>query len=120
LCRDLARANSLLYRQSTTLRTRAVVERFERFERARADGPDALRRWHGAFPEDPAFDGRHLALVPTVFDRLDPGLRRALAHRGWWLGGAALAAPVDDGGAAVTRPRTRGQKVTASLPRVGA
>jgi NTE family protein len=117
LCRDLARANSLLYRQSTTLRTRAVVERFER---ARADGPDALRRWHAAFPEDPAFDGRHLALVPTAFDRLDRGLRRALAHRGWWLGGAALAAPVDDGGAAVTRPRTRGQKVTASLPRVGA
>jgi NTE family protein len=112
--RDLARANSLLYRQSTTLRTRAVVERFERARAAGPDGevprgarrgvlvqlstdfpangPDALRRWRAAFPEDPSFDGRHLALVPTVFDRLDPGLCRALVHRGWWLGGAALAA----------------------------
>ncbi|MEU7718692.1 patatin-like phospholipase family protein [Streptomyces tibetensis] len=112
--RDLARANSLLYRQSTTLRTRAVVERFERARAAGpdgepprgarrgilvqlstdfpADGPAALRRWRTAFPENPAHDGRHLALVPTVFDRLDPGLCRALVHRGWWLGGAALAA----------------------------
>ncbi|MGW7495919.1 hypothetical protein ACWGKA_16690 [Streptomyces luteogriseus] len=54
-------------------------------------GSDALRRWHAAFPEQPVHDGRHLALVPTVFDRLDPGLCRALVHRGWWLGGAALA-----------------------------
>ncbi|MFC9508292.1 patatin-like phospholipase family protein [Streptomyces sp. NPDC057002] len=111
--RDLARANSLLYRQSTTLRTRAVVDRFEEARAAGpdgelprgarrgvlvqlstdfpADGPDALRRWRAAFAEQPAFDGRHLALVPTVFDRLDPGLCRALIHRGWWLGGAALA-----------------------------
>ncbi|MGW3990631.1 patatin-like phospholipase family protein [Streptomyces sp. NPDC004830] len=112
--RDLARANSLLYRQSTTLRTRAVVERFER---ARAVGPDAavphgarrgvlvqlsthfpadrsdaLGRWRAAFTEQPLHEGRHLALVPTVFDRLDTGLCRALVHRGWWLGGAALAA----------------------------
>ncbi|MGX1563554.1 patatin-like phospholipase family protein [Streptomyces sp. NPDC055506] len=111
--RDLARANSLLYRQSTTLRTRAVVDRFEGARAAGpdgelprgarrgvlvqlstdfpAEGPDALRRWRAAFAEQPAFDGRHLALVPTVFDRLDPGLCRALVHRGWWLGGAALA-----------------------------
>ncbi|MCD7442482.1 patatin-like phospholipase family protein [Streptomyces lincolnensis] len=112
--RDLARANSLLYRQSTALRTRAVVERFEHARDAGpdgelprgarrgvlvqlstdfpADGPDALRRWHAAFPEHRTFEGRHLALVPTVFDRLDPGLCRALVYRGWWLGGAALAA----------------------------
>ncbi|WP_030843554.1 patatin-like phospholipase family protein [Streptomyces sp. NRRL S-475] len=111
--RDLARANSLLYRQSTGLRTHAVVERFERARAAGPDGEpprgarrgilvqlstafppggsDALRRWHAAFPEQPVHDGRHLALVPTVFDRLDPGLCRALVHRGWWLGGAALA-----------------------------
>ncbi|MFC9681574.1 patatin-like phospholipase family protein [Streptomyces sp. NPDC056948] len=111
--RDLARANSLLYRQSTTLRTRDVVDRFEQARGAGpdgelprgarrgvlvqlstdfpADGPDALRRWRAAFAEHPAFDDRHLALVPTVFDRLDPGLCRALVHRGWWLGGAALA-----------------------------
>ncbi|MEV5439410.1 patatin-like phospholipase family protein [Streptomyces sp. NPDC052682] len=114
LVRDLARANSLLYRQSTALRTRAVVERFERARDAGpdgalppgarrgvlvqlstafpADGPQALRRWRAAFPEQRAYDGKDLALVPTVFDRLDRGLCRALVHRGWWLGGAALAA----------------------------
>lgn len=112
--RDLARANSLLYRQSTTLRTRAVVERFRRARAADPDGelppgarrgflvqlstdfpsadPDALHRWRTAFPEHRAFDGRDLSLVPTVFDRLDRGLCRALVYRGWWLGGAGLAA----------------------------
>ena len=35
--------------------------------------------------------GKHLAQVPTVFDRLDESLCRALVHRGWWLTGAALA-----------------------------
>ncbi|MEV8306590.1 hypothetical protein AB0P36_04315 [Streptomyces flavidovirens] len=44
-----------------------------------------------AFGEHRDFDGRDLALVPTVFDRLD-GLCRALVHRGWWLAGAGLAA----------------------------
>lgn len=112
--RDLARANSLLYRQSTTLRTRAVVERFERGRAAGpdgelpsgarrgvlvqlstdfpADGPETLCRWHAAFPEQRAHEGRDLSLVPTVFDRLDAGLCRALVYRGWWLGGAGLAA----------------------------
>ncbi|MGW7195905.1 patatin-like phospholipase family protein [Streptomyces chryseus] len=112
--RDLARANSLLYRQSTALRTRAIVERFQRghgFDGdgevppgARrgvlvglstdfpADGSAPLRRWREAFPEHRSFDGRDLALVPTVFDRLDPGLCRALVYRGWWLAGAGLAA----------------------------
>ncbi|MEH0526771.1 patatin-like phospholipase family protein [Streptomyces stelliscabiei] len=111
--RDLARANSLLYRQSTALRTRATVERFRR---AAALGPvgelppgarrgilvqlatdfpaaDPLpRTWRATFPEHRTHDGRDLALVPTVFDRLSPSLCRALVHRGWWLGGAALAA----------------------------
>lgn len=112
--RDLARANSLLYRQSTALRTRAIVERFQRDQGADpdgepppgarrgllvglstdfpADGPVQLRRWREAFGEHRTFDGRDLALVPTVFDRLDAGLCRALVHRGWWLAGAGLAA----------------------------
>ncbi|MFF6782747.1 patatin-like phospholipase family protein [Streptomyces sp. NPDC012510] len=111
--RDLARANSLLYRQSTALRTRATVERFQR---GAASGPvgevppgarrgilvqlatdfpypaQALRAWRSAFPEHRTHNGRDLALVPTVFDRLSPSLCRALVHRGWWLGGAGLAA----------------------------
>ncbi|MEU5196999.1 patatin-like phospholipase family protein [Streptomyces scabiei] len=111
--RDLARANSLLYRQSTTLRTRATIERFRRAAALGPVGelPDGARRgilvqlstdfpdedplphrWRAAFPEHRTHDGRDLALVPTVFDRLSPSLCRALVHRGWWLGGAALAA----------------------------
>lgn len=112
--RDLARANSLLYRQSTALRTRTIVERFQQGRRgdgdgqlpfgARrgvlvglatdfpADGSAPLRQWREAFAEHRSFDGRDLALVPTVFDRLDAGLCRALVYRGWWLAGAGLSA----------------------------
>ncbi|WP_200302185.1 patatin-like phospholipase family protein [Streptomyces adelaidensis] len=111
--RDLARANSLLYRQSTALRTRATIERFLRGAAADPAGevpPGArrgilvqlstdfpladpvLHRWRATFPEHRTHDGRDLALVPTVFDRLSPALCRALVHRGWWLGGAGLAA----------------------------
>ncbi|MGX1880524.1 patatin-like phospholipase family protein [Streptomyces sp. NPDC055287] len=111
--RDLARANSLLYWQSTALRTRAIVERFQRDQGADGDGvpshgarrgvlvglstdfppngSEPLRQWREAFAEHRAFDGRDLALVPTVFDRLDADLCRALVYRGWWLAGAGLA-----------------------------
>jgi NTE family protein len=110
--KDLARANSLLYRQSTALRTRMMVERFQRGEAAGgADLPEGARRgvlvglatdfsgeqspastaWRTAFREVREHAGQHLALVPTVFDRLDPALCRALVYRGWWLAGAALA-----------------------------
>ena len=47
------------------------------------------------FPEHRTFtkDGveQDLSFVPTVFDRLEPGLIAALVYRGWWLTGAALA-----------------------------
>ncbi|HZB48646.1 MAG TPA: hypothetical protein VE547_06085, partial [Mycobacteriales bacterium] len=111
--RDLARANSLLYRQSTALRTRDMVNRFGRgrsvppsdpvplgarrgvlvgLATTFADpGPDPLRAWRDAHPEHRTFDGKDLALVPTVFDKLDQKLCRALVYRGWWLMGAALA-----------------------------
>jgi NTE family protein len=113
LVRELARSNSLLYRQSTALRTRALVERFGRGttveegtplpEGARRgvltslattfpdDGSGTLRAWRAAHPEQRDHDGRDLALVPTVFDKLDEGLCRALVRRGWWLTGAALS-----------------------------
>ena len=54
-------------------------------------GPAPLRAWRSRFPEERTYDGRDLALVPTVFDKLDAGLCRALVHRGWWTVGAALA-----------------------------
>lgn len=118
IVRDLARANSLLYRQSTALRTRWMVRRFE----ARRDTPpgearppDARRgvlfglatdvddgpttrefeSFAATFPEHRTFtiDGveRDLAFVPTVFDQLNPELVAALVYRGWWLTGAAIA-----------------------------
>ncbi|KQV76037.1 Patatin [Aeromicrobium sp. Root344] len=110
--RDLARANSLLYRQSVALRTTSLVAQFQRGRKAGAGplppdgrrgvltglvttlpdpGPAPLRAWRARFPEARAYDGRDLALVPTVFDKLEPALCRALVHRGWWTVGAALA-----------------------------
>lgn len=111
--RDLARANSLLYRQSTTLRTRHMVDLFRRGSRvpdgepvpigARRgvlaglatdvadDGPDALSRWRQVHPEYRTYQGRDLSCVPTVFDRMEPALCRALVYRGWWLIGATLS-----------------------------
>jgi NTE family protein len=47
------------------------------------------------FPEHRTFtkDGveQDLSFVPTVFDRLEPGLVASLVYRGWWLTGASLA-----------------------------
>ncbi|MEV7395879.1 patatin-like phospholipase family protein [Aeromicrobium sp. NPDC092404] len=110
--RDLARANSLLYRQSVALRTTSLVAQFQRGRKAGSGplppdgrrgvltglvtalpepGPAPLRAWREAFPERRTHEDRDLALVPTVFDKLDPALCRALVHRGWWTVGAALA-----------------------------
>ena len=119
LVRDLARANSLLYRQSTTLRTRAMVGRFLAWQATppgAEPAPDARRgvlfglatdigdtdRRNPAFadfverfPEHRSFSDegteRDLAFVPTVFDQLSADLVAALVYRGWWLTGASLA-----------------------------
>lgn len=107
--RNLTRANSLLYRQSTALRTRWMVDRFKSYEQsvatpgsnppsgrvgvlmalatsmdARADG------WRKEYPEYRTWNGKDLAFVPTVFDRLDRRLCRLLVYRGWWLTGATM------------------------------
>jgi NTE family protein len=116
LVRELARSNSLLYRQSTALRTRWMVDRFERaasvpvgtplppgtrrgvltglatqFADPAGAGDGRLGEWRAAHREVVEHDGQHLAKVPTVFDEIEASLCRALVHRGWWLTGAALA-----------------------------
>ncbi|HEX6150361.1 patatin-like phospholipase family protein [Nocardioides sp.] len=118
LVRELARANSLLYRQSTALRTSSMVERFERGAEVPTGEPlpKGARRgvlfalatnfpetgrfaptgWREAHAELRSYDGKDLALYPTVFDRLDLRLCRTLVYRGWWLAGAAFASRAPD------------------------
>jgi len=117
LIRDFMRANALLYRQSTALRTSMMVAAFKRGvdvppgaplpPGARRgvlvalatdfndDGP-GLAAWRAAFDEARTWQGQDLAYVPTVFDRLDQALCRRLIYRGWWLVGAAFAAYYPD------------------------
>lgn len=111
IIRDLARSNSLLYRQSTALRTRWMVDRFHAAELARKNNSpipgwgrqgvlfalateidgDSAAAWRRAHPEYRTWNDKDLAFVPTVFDRLDPELCRRLVYRGWWLTGATLS-----------------------------
>ena len=110
--KNLMRANSLLYRQSTGLRTRWMVDRFKARESAEGAGEPvpswgrlgvlmalasdvkgpAAEQWRARFPEHRDWQGKDLAFVPTVFDRLDRALCRLLVYRGWWLTGATIAA----------------------------
>ncbi|HEX2416983.1 MAG TPA: patatin-like phospholipase family protein [Micromonosporaceae bacterium] len=106
--RDLKLAESLLYRQSTALRRRAMVERFRAREQAIRDGekpPEWSRRgvlfglgtslkqisedWTTTNPRvsTPA----EVALVKTSFDRFPQPLAARLVYTGWWLAGATLA-----------------------------
>jgi len=107
--RNLARVNSLLYRQSTALRRREMVSRFQAFERARDQGqtPPEWGRQGVLFGLATTFDepspdwvgGRSdreelrlkLALVKTTFARFDRELCRQLVYRGWWLTGCSVA-----------------------------
>ncbi len=114
LVRELSRSNSLLYRQSTALRTRWMVDRFQAWERTPAgqEPPRSARRgvlfalastissdrapqehldFVAAHPEHRTHGGKDLAFVPTVFDKLSRGLVNQLIYRGWWLTGATLS-----------------------------
>jgi NTE family protein len=55
------------------------------------EGP-AAQQWRERFSEHRDWQGKDLAFVPTVFDRLDRALCRLLVYRGWWLTGATIAA----------------------------
>lgn len=110
--RDFLRINSILYRQSTALRRREMVERFKAWEQADRQGtakPPWARRgvlfgltttfddnnlvnreWVDERPERPD-STEDLARVKTSFARLHENTCRQLVYRGWWLTGAALA-----------------------------
>jgi NTE family protein len=112
IVRDLSRANALLYRQSTGLRTNMMVSAFKRSKDLPISSPlpDSARRgvlvnlgttfgqgsqsldaWRSRFPEERTWRGRDLALYPTVFDRIPRELCHRLIYRGWWLIGAAFS-----------------------------
>ena len=52
---------------------------------------DGIDDWRSSHEEHRTWEGKDLAFVPTVFDKLDPRLCRLLIYRGWWLTGATLA-----------------------------
>lgn len=107
LVRDLQLAQSLLYRQSTALRRRMMVDRFQAWEAARdGDRPSPAwgRRgvlfglattleptdaWRQANPTPPVPD--EVAFVKTSFDRFPEQLCDKLVYAGWWLAGATLS-----------------------------
>lgn len=114
LVRELARSNSLLYRQSRALRTRWMVSRFQAAKGVPLDQPlphgarrgvlfglattikadpptQEYERFVEDYPEHRNYKGKDLAFVPTVFNELAPELVRLLVYRGWWLAGATMA-----------------------------
>jgi NTE family protein len=107
--KNLQRTNSLLYRQSVVLRTRAMVERFQAWEQAPpgAKPPWARRgvlfglaatiregdaaEWRETRPEPSKDAIVALARTPTTLDLFPPQLCERLMYRGWWLTGATLS-----------------------------
>jgi NTE family protein len=106
--RDLMRSEGLLYRQSTALRTRHMVERFQAWERARdASQPapkgsrqgvlfglastmaDVSPEWAAGRPEYAELR-LTLARLKTSFGKFPLDTCRGLVYRGWWLTGASL------------------------------
>jgi len=108
IIRDLKRAEGLLYRQTTSLRLRWMVERFKAYEDARERGIeppawarlgvlfglattlDATEEWLDGRPEHDEWR-IELARLPTTFSSLSADVCRRLIQRSWWLTGAVLS-----------------------------
>lgn len=108
IIRDLKRGNALLYRQSTVLRMRSMVERFKAWEAARDKGEDpppwgrlgvlfglattvdATDEWAQGREEHPEWRDE-LTRLPTSFSRFDAEVCRRLIYQAWWLTGAVLS-----------------------------
>lgn len=107
--KNLQRTNSLLYRQSVVLRTRAMVERFQAWESApEGQKPPWARRgvlfglattmpegtaaeWRATRPEPSRDAVIALARTSTTLDLFPQELCERLMYRGWWLTGATLS-----------------------------
>ena len=107
IVRDLMRSEGLLYRQSTALRMRNLVERFKEWE-SRGDEPppasalqgvlfalstsmSATPEWLEGRSEQAPANRDHLARLKTSFAKFSREDCRQLVYRGWWLTGAALS-----------------------------
>ena len=108
---DVVSTTSLLYRQTTALRTEAMVERFKAWEAARkADLPpakfarrgvlfglaskaqDVSAEWLRVNPRPSEDERVRIALIGTSLSRMDRDRDCIpLVNRGWWLTGATLA-----------------------------
>ncbi|HZD01990.1 MAG TPA: hypothetical protein VFA46_17900 [Actinomycetes bacterium] len=106
--RELQRANALLYRQSTALRTRSTLERFQAWEQARAAGTPPPRwarfgvlsgpattmepteEWASVRPEHGEWR-EPLVNVHTSLGEFPVEVCTRLVYRGWWLAGATLS-----------------------------
>jgi len=109
--RDLMRSEGLLYRQSTSLRMRALVERFRLWE-SRGNGPTPqgaqqgvlfalsttmdpphapTTEWLNGRPEQSPEMRDHLARLKTTLAKFSLEDCRELVYRGWWLTGATLS-----------------------------
>jgi NTE family protein len=110
IVRDLQRSTGLLYRQSTGLRMRVMVERFRAWEDATRKGVPAPRharrgvlfalattldhvnpRWLELNPAPSWPEQSRLAQLKTSFARLEPRDCNKLLHLGWWLCGSSIA-----------------------------
>ena len=113
ILRDLERANALLYRQVSALRSRWLLDRLTRTGPGIVDptrrgvfvsltsqfnptvltskAAEGLAEWRAAAPEQDPRTRRQLARVPTSFGRFAHELAEALLYLGWWLCGAAFA-----------------------------
>ena len=98
----------LLYRQTTALRMRSMVERFKALEDARAKGEepppwarlgvlfglattlDATEEWLEGRPDHDEWRVE-TARLPTVFSSFSAELCRKVIYRTWWLTGAVLS-----------------------------
>ena len=123
---DLRRANAVLYRQVSAVRSRWLMGRLTDghsdgvmatlWTRFSAEERVALAEWRGVAREQDPATAEELAGTATSFGRFDPVLARALVYRGWWLTGAAFALhqrhqvpelpgwrPISDAGGSTTR-----------------
>jgi len=107
---NLLRANALLYRQVSSLRSRGVIEGLmgsspldavdrsgifvtlsTRFDRLDNDELRRVNEWRSAAEEQSEAERKVLAATSTSFGRFDESLVSGLVYRGWWLTGAAMA-----------------------------